>query len=91
MINDHLLQVVMDSSAEVTISDRVYHALCPIPPVIKTITLITAGRNMEMKGKVVGPVHLTIGHNKFEEFVYVAPIDDDVTGCGSPPEKTMPV
>ena len=79
LVGDHLLRAVVDTAAEVTImSDNIYQSLRPIPPVIKNVVLNTAGRNMKMKGMIVGPVEMTLGKNKFSEFVYVAPIDDDM-------------
>ena len=33
---------------------------------------------MKMKGMIVGPVEMTLGDFVFQEFVYIAPIDDDM-------------
>ena len=79
IVGDKVARAVVDTAAEVTIlSDRIYDSLRPKPPIIKQVTLNTAGRNMKMKGMIVGPVEMTLGDFVFQEFVYIAPIDDDM-------------
>ncbi len=70
---------VIDTAAEVTImSDRVYSKLANPGSIIRNVTLNTAGRELQMKGFVVGPVTLTRGGQEFQENIYVAPIEDDM-------------
>ena len=70
---------IVDSAAEVTIiSDKVYNKLKPKPPVKKHAILHTAGRDMSMKGFIVGPVNVQLGSLTFEEDLYVAPIQDEM-------------
>ena len=79
IVGDKVVRAVVDTAAEVTIlSDRIYDSLRPKPPIIKQVTLNTAGRNMKMKGMIVGPVEMTLGDFVFQEIVYIAPIDDDM-------------
>ena len=78
-VGGKVARAVVDTAAEVTIlSDRIYDSLRPKPPIIKNVTLNTAGRNMKMKGMIVGPVEMTLGDFVFQEIVYIAPIDDDM-------------
>ena len=42
------------------------------------MTLTTAGRDMQMKGMVVGPLSMAPGKYMLNEVVYVAPISDDM-------------
>ena len=60
------------------ISDSVYRRLNPKPKTVKSIRLHTAGKNLDMIGFVVGPVTLKLGSKTFSEFIYVAPIEDDM-------------
>lgn len=70
---------MVDTAAEVTIiSDSVFRGMEPKPPFLKKVILHTAGRDMKMKGFVVGPVALKLGNSTFPEAVYVAPIQDDM-------------
>ncbi|XP_053391395.1 uncharacterized protein LOC128554171 [Mercenaria mercenaria] len=73
------VDAVVDTAAEITlISDRLYYTFRKRPPVLKTITLMTAGRDMPIRGRIVGPVSLRIGGKWFKENLYVAPIEDDM-------------
>ena len=70
---------IVDSAAEVTIiSDKVYYKLKPKSPVKKHAILHTAGRDMSMKGFTVEPVNVKLGSLTFEEYLYVAPIQDQM-------------
>ena len=74
-----LIKAVVDTAAEVTIiSDRIFNELKPKPPCLKKVILRTAGRDLKMKGFVVGLVPLQLGSGTFMEAVYVAPIQDDM-------------
>ena len=65
--------LLCDSATEVTIlSDKVYQS--HQPPKLREVTLLLAGRNMALKGFVVGPVQLKIGDRWYKETVYIAPI-----------------
>ena len=78
-LNNVPLQAVVDTAAEVTIiSDRVLQMLEPAPQEIRDVVLSTAGRDMKMKGVVVGPVHIKLGEKVFTENIYTAPISDDM-------------
>ena len=73
------LRAIVDTAAEVTIiSDRVLQSLLPTPSKVRDVTLCTAGRDLKMKGQVVGPLRVEIGSEPFMEEVYVAPIEDDM-------------
>ena len=76
---DVSVRAIIDTAAEVTIiSDKIYEALDPTPPKIRDVSLNTAGRGMKVQGMRVGPVSMTLGHTKFEEVLYVAPIEDEM-------------
>ena len=78
-VNDIPLQAVVDTAAEVTIvSDRVFQLLNPAPPTVRNVVLSTAGRDMRLKGAVVGPVTIKLGDSNFSEEIYIAPISDDM-------------
>ena len=78
-IEDILVKAVVDTAAEVTIiSDRIYNNLHQKPPLIKKVTLNTAGREMKMTGMIVGPLDIKLGEHTLNEIVYVAPITDDM-------------
>lgn len=69
----------VDTAAEVTIiSDKIYGSLRVRPPTLRESVMHAAGRGMQMKTFVVGPVKLRIGSKLFETEVYVAPIQDDM-------------
>lgn len=79
VLQDKQINAVVDTAAEVTIiSDSVFRGMEPKPPFLKKVILHTAGRDMKMKGFVVGPVALKLGNSTFPEAVYVAPIQDDM-------------
>ena len=68
------VSAVVDSAAEVSlISDKVYRSLAKPPKKLQDVTLHTAGRQMVMKGFIVGPVHLKIGSKWYHEILHVAP------------------
>ncbi len=78
-VQGYRTSAIIDTAAEITIiSDRVYHKLANPGSVIHKVTLNTAGRELQMKGFVVGPLTLTLGGQEFQENVYVAPIEDDM-------------
>ena len=75
-VDDKPIRAVVDSAAEVTIiSDRIYQSLGSPPQKVKDVTLLTAGRQMAMKGFIAGPVKLKIGNKWYQENVYIAPIE----------------
>ena len=78
-VGNRPVKAVVDSVAEVTIvSDKVYEALKHPPKKLKEVTLQTAGRQMAMRGFVVGPVRMKIGTRWYSENVYVAPIEQEI-------------
>ena len=78
-VGDTVLRAVVDTAAQVTlISDRVLQGLEPKPHAIREVTLRNAGRDLVMKGVVVGPVRIQLGQQHFDEDVHVAPIEDDM-------------
>ena len=78
-VGDRPVKAVVDSAAEVTIvSDKVYETLKHPPKKLREVTLLAAGRQMAMKGFVVGPVRLKIGTQWYSENVYIAPIEQDM-------------
>jgi len=78
-VGGETVKAVIDTAAEVTIiSDQLYDSLGKKPTIMKRVILNTAGREMRMKGFVVGPVQLCIGNKTFNENVYVAPIEDQM-------------
>ncbi len=78
-LQDYHTEAVVDTAAEVTLmSDKVYKKLANPGSVIKHVTLNTAGREMKMNGFVVGPMHISIGNQTFEENIHVAPIQNDM-------------
>ena len=53
------IQAVVDTAAEVTImSDTMFRQLEVQPCIKRTVTLRAAGRDMSLKGEVVGPVEI---------------------------------
>ena len=73
------VKAVVDSAAVVTIvSDMVYEALKHPPKKLREVTLQTAGRQMAMRGFVVGPVRMKIGTRWYSENVYVAPVEQEM-------------
>ena len=56
-VGNRCVSAVVDSAAEVSlISDKVYRSLAKPPKKLQDVTLHTAGRQMVMKGFIVGPV-----------------------------------
>ena len=79
MVSGSIVDAVVDTAAEVTIiSDRFYRSLKKPPAKVRDVKLLTAGRQMSMMGFIVGPTELKIGDKVFSEFVYVAPIEQDM-------------
>ena len=73
------MRAIIDTAAEVTlISDRMYSLLDPPPRRIREVILNTAGRDLKMKGFVVGPVQIKLGSQTYSEEIYVASIADDM-------------
>ncbi|MES9880179.1 MAG: RNase H-like domain-containing protein [Sedimenticola sp.] len=73
------VDAVVDTAAEVTIiSTEVYTAMKHPPQRVRDVTLLTAGKEQSMKGYIVGPCNLKIGSHRYKEFVYVAPITQDM-------------
>ena len=61
------IEAVVDTAAEVTIiSDRVYKELNWTGPIIKQVLLQTAGRELNIKGFIIGPLALQIGSHVYE-------------------------
>ena len=73
------VEAIVDTAAEVTIiSDKFYQNLKNKPALIKDVKLMTAGREMMMKGLRVGPAELTVGAKKYSVNLTVAPIENDM-------------
>ena len=78
-VGNRPVKAVVDSAAEVTIvSGKVYEALKHPPKKLREVTLQTAGRQMAMRGFVVGSVRMKIGTRWYSENVYVAPIEQEM-------------
>ena len=78
-VGNRCVSAVVDSAAEVSlISDKVYRLLAKPPKKLQDVTLHTAGRQMVMKGFIVGPVHLKIGSKWYHEILHVVPIEQDM-------------
>lgn len=79
VIGGQQIDAVVDTAAEVSIiSTEVYCSMRNPPERVKSVTLLTAGKEMSMKGFIVGPCHLKIGSTRYNEFVHVAPIAQDM-------------
>ena len=79
LIQDCKIRATIDTTAEVTvISDSLYQRVLEKPTVINTLTLQTAGRQLQMKALVVGPVALQLGTSEYSIHVYVAPLGEDM-------------
>ena len=53
---------VVDLAAEVTlVSDRIYRSFTPVPTILRRCRIATAGKELSVKGFVVGPVFRRIG------------------------------
>ena len=60
---DRSIKAVIDTAAVVTvISDQIYKEMKPKPPCLKATALQTAGRNMKMVGRIIGPVSIKLGN-----------------------------
>ena len=78
-LQDRSIKAVIDTAAMVTvISDQIYKEMKPNPPYLKVTTLKTAGRNMKMVGRIIGPVSIKLGNVIFPTLVHVAPINNDM-------------
>ena len=61
-VGNRPVKAVVDSAAEMTIvSDKVYETLKHPPKKLREVTLQTAGRQMALRGFIVGPVRMKIG------------------------------
>lgn len=79
VVGGYSVNAIVDTAAEVTIiSDRILGRLCPSPEKMREVLVHAAGRDMRMKGIVVGPVSIRLGTREFSEDLYVAPIEDDM-------------
>ena len=73
------MKAVGDTAAQVTlISDKVYKNLDWKGPILKKVTLQTAGRQLEIEGAITGPLLLNLGKQSYKEEVCVAPIVDEM-------------
>ena len=78
-LQDRSIKATIDTAAMVTvISDQIYKEMKPNPPCLKATTLQTAGRNMKMVGRIIGPVSIKLGNVIFPTLVHVAPINNDM-------------
>jgi hypothetical protein len=78
-VGDQIVEAIVDTAAQVTIiSDRLYSRLKKKPNKLRDVTLLTAGRQLSMRGFVVGPVKLKIGDKWYEEELCVAPIEQEM-------------
>lgn len=65
-VGDQTVEAIVDTAAQVTIiSDRLCNWLRGKPQKSREVKLLTAGRQMSMKGFVVGPVRLKIGEKRY--------------------------
>ena len=78
-LQDRSIKAVVDTAAVVTIiSDELYRGMKPNPPCLKATSLQTAGRDMKMAGRIVGPLLIKLGTVTFPAVVHVAPINNDM-------------
>ena len=78
-LQDRSIKAIIDTAAMVTvISDQIYKEMNANPPCLKATTLQTAGRNMKMVGRIIGPVSIKLGNVIFPTLVHVAPINNDM-------------
>ena len=78
-LQDRSIKAVIDTAAMlIVISDQIYKEMKPNAPCMKATTLQTAGRNMKMVGRIIGPVSIKLGNVIFPTLVYVAPINNDM-------------
>ena len=79
LVGNYPTSAVVDTAAQVSIiSDRLFHLLDPKPAKLRDVVLHTAGRDMTMRGTVVGPLSIELGGQKLSEELYVAPIADNM-------------
>ena len=70
---------VVDTSAEVTlVSDSFFQSWQDKPSLMRSCKMLTAGRELTMRGSVVRPVKLQLGSKTCEHDLYVAPIEDNM-------------
>ena len=78
-LQDRSIKAVVDTAAMVTvISDEIYRGMKPSPPCLKATSLQTAGRDMKMAGRIVGPLLIKLGTLSFPAMVHVALINNDM-------------
>ena len=78
-LQDRSIKAVIDTAAMMTvISDQIYKEMKPNPPCLKATTLQSAGRNMKMVGRIIGPVSIKLGNVIFPTLVHVAAINNDM-------------
>ncbi len=79
-IQQHIgLRAILDTAAQVTIlSDKVFNQLKQKPPTLREMILQTAGRELKIKGRVVGPLEIKVGQMSYLEEVVIAPIEDEM-------------
>ena len=78
-LQDRSIKGVVDTAAIVTvIFDEIYRGMKPNPPCLKVTSLQTAGRDMKMAWRIVGPLLIKLGTVTFPAVVHVAPIDNDM-------------
>ena len=69
---------VVDSGAEVIISDNCFQSLEGKSLIKRKTTMHAAGRGMQMDAFVAGPFDLNVGSTTYRTDIYVAPIDDEM-------------
>ena len=78
-LQDRSIKAVVDTAAMVTvISDEIYRGMKLKPRCLKATSLQTAGRDMKMAGRIVGPLLIKLGAVTFPAVVHVAPINNDM-------------
>ena len=74
-----ILQATINTEAEVTIiADRVYKQLVQEPHKGEKVIMSTVRENQTLTAYRVGPLSLEVGRVATKEFMYVAPIQDDM-------------
>ena len=70
---------VIDTGSDVTlISEQIYQSMSKPLPLISRVVLRTAGRDLTMKGSVVGPANVCIGNLSFNMNLFVAPLESEM-------------
>ena len=78
-VHGHSTHAIIDTASEVTIiSDELFNQFDVKPPIIKQVTFQTAGKDLKMNGFLVGPVNIELGKSLLKEWIYVAPIKDEM-------------